>query len=198
MAPRPGFPQKKKTKKLEDKGPLRSRCRITPSTKFRPYLEPEFISFFLKLQHLDLTAPPPPPPETASIAVHQKLGVSCYHPTAMKWEAAAPGGTYCITEHVALFSSVEGKEKKKKTQPPLSLFVPKAHLFLRNVVGEVVTFAAALYATLVAGASARAVPAAAVLEQTRVPFQAQAVRAQARLPHVLGGVTSLEAGSLRG
>lgn len=61
-----------------------------------------------------------------------------------------------------------------------------------------VTFAAALYAALVGGGFARAVPAAAVLQQTRVPFQAQAICAQARLPQVLCRVTSLEAGSLRG
>lgn len=60
-----------------------------------------------------------------------------------------------------------------------------------------VTLAAALDATLVAGAFACTVPAAAVLQQTRVPFQTQAVCAEAGLPHVFSRVTSLEAGSLR-
>lgn len=60
-----------------------------------------------------------------------------------------------------------------------------------------VAFAAALYATFVTGASARAIPAAAVLQQAWVPLQAKAVRAQTWLPHVFGGVAGLEASSLR-
>lgn len=59
-----------------------------------------------------------------------------------------------------------------------------------------VTLAAALYATLVAGAFACAVPAAAVLQQTWVPFQTKAVCAETGLPHVFRGVTSLKAGRL--
>lgn len=60
-----------------------------------------------------------------------------------------------------------------------------------------VAFAAALYAAFVTGALARAVSAAAVLQQARVPLQAKAVCAQTRLPHVFGGVAGLEASSLR-
>lgn len=60
-----------------------------------------------------------------------------------------------------------------------------------------VTLTAALYATLVAGVFAGAVPAAAVLQQTRVPFQTQAVCAETGLPHVFSRVTSLKAGRLR-
>lgn len=59
-----------------------------------------------------------------------------------------------------------------------------------------VTLAAALYAALVVGAFARAVPAAAVLQQTRVPLQTQAVCAETGLPHVFSGVTGLKAGRL--
>lgn len=79
----------------------------------------------------------------------------------------------------------------------LGLLVPQTQLFLGDVEGEVVAFAAALYAAFVAGALARGVPAAAVLQQARVPLQAKAVRAQTRRPHVFGGVARLEAGSLR-
>ena len=60
-----------------------------------------------------------------------------------------------------------------------------------------VALAAALYATLVGAASTRGVPAAAVLQQARVPLQAQAVRAHTGLPQVFSGVTGLEAGRLR-
>lgn len=117
----------------------------------------------------------------------------------MRGKRRLQGKIYRVIEHIALYLSVEeNNDNTKKKRPPLSLFVPQAQLSLRNVVGEVVTFAAALYATLVAGGFARAVPAAAVLQQTRVPFQTQAVCAQAGLPHVLCRVTSLEAGSLRG
>lgn len=114
--------------------------------------------------------------------------------------SGGPRKIYRVIEHIALYLSVEGNNNnnKKGKHPPLSLFVPQAQLSLRNVVGEVVTFAAALYATLVAGGFARAVPVAAVLQQTGVPFQTQAVCAQAGLPHVLCRVTSLEAGRLRG
>lgn len=78
----------------------------------------------------------------------------------------------------------------------LSFLVPQTQLLLGHVEGEVVAFAAALDAAFVAGALARAVSAAAVLQQARVPLQAEAVRAQARLPHVFGGVAGLEARSL--
>lgn len=61
-----------------------------------------------------------------------------------------------------------------------------------------ITLAAALNATLVVGASARAVPATAVLQQTGVPLQTQAVRAQTGLPHVFSGVTRLKTGHLCG
>ena len=60
-----------------------------------------------------------------------------------------------------------------------------------------VTLAAALYATLVVRAFACGVPAAAVLEQTRVPLQTQAVCADTRLPQVFSRVTGLKAGGLR-
>lgn len=79
----------------------------------------------------------------------------------------------------------------------LSFLVPQTQLFLGHVEGEVVAFAAALDAAFVAGALARAVSAAAVLQQARVPLQAKAVRAQTRMPHVFGGVAGLEARSLR-
>lgn len=59
-----------------------------------------------------------------------------------------------------------------------------------------VALAAALYATLVGGAFARGVPAAAVLQQTRVPLQTQAVCAETWLPQVLSRVTGLKAGHL--
>lgn len=78
----------------------------------------------------------------------------------------------------------------------LSFLVPQTQLFLGHVEGEVVAFAAALDAAFVAGALARAVSAAAVLQQAWVPLQAEAVRAQTRLPHVFGGVAGLEARSL--
>lgn len=74
---------------------------------------------------------------------------------------------YCIIEHIALYLSVEEEEEEKtktKQNSQLSLFVPHAQLFLRDVVGEVVAFAAALDAAFVAGGFARAVPAAAVLQ----------------------------------
>lgn len=48
-----------------------------------------------------------------------------------------------------------------------------------------VALAAALYSALVGGAFSRRVPAAAVFEQTGVPLQAQAVRAETGLPQVL-------------
>lgn len=57
--------------------------------------------------------------------------------------------------------------------------------------------AAALYATLVGRAFAHGVPAAAVLEQTRIPLQTQAVCAETWLPQVFSRVTGLEAGRLR-
>lgn len=59
-----------------------------------------------------------------------------------------------------------------------------------------VTLAAALYATLIVRAFACGVPAAAVLQQTWVPLQTQAVRAETRLPQVFSGVTGLKAGRL--
>lgn len=59
-----------------------------------------------------------------------------------------------------------------------------------------VALAAALYATLVGRAFSRGVPAAAVLQQTRVPLQAQAVRTETGLPQVFSRVTRLEAGRL--
>lgn len=59
-----------------------------------------------------------------------------------------------------------------------------------------VALAAALYATLVGGAFARGVPAAAVLQQTRVPLQTQAVCAETWLPQVLSRVTGLKTGHL--
>lgn len=79
----------------------------------------------------------------------------------------------------------------------LSLLVPQTQLFLGDVEGEVVAFAAAFYAAFVTGALARAVPAAAVLQQAGVPLQAKAVCAETWLPHVCGGVAGLEARSLR-
>lgn len=78
----------------------------------------------------------------------------------------------------------------------LGLFIPETELFLRNIVGEMVTLAAALNATLVAGALAHAVPGAAVLQQTWIPLQTKAVCAQTGLPHIFSRVTSLEAGRL--
>jgi len=78
----------------------------------------------------------------------------------------------------------------------LGLLVPKTELFLGNIVSEMVAFAAALYATLVGGAFARGVPAAAVLQQTWVPLQTQAVCTETRLPQVFSRVTRLEAGHL--
>lgn len=56
-----------------------------------------------------------------------------------------------------------------------------------------VALAAAFYATLVGGAFAQAVPASAVLQQTRVPLQAKAVRTETWLPQVLRRVTGLKA-----
>lgn len=79
----------------------------------------------------------------------------------------------------------------------LSFFVPEAELFLGNIVSEMVTFAAALYAALVGRAFARGVPAAAVLQQTRVPLQAKAVCAETRLPQVFSGMAGLKCGHLR-
>lgn len=79
----------------------------------------------------------------------------------------------------------------------LGLLVPQAELFLGNVVSKMVALAAAPDATLVGGAFGCAVPAAAVLQHTRVPFQAQAVRAETRLPQVFSRMTGLKAGRLR-
>lgn len=59
-----------------------------------------------------------------------------------------------------------------------------------------VALAAALYATLVGRAFARGVPAAAVLQQTWVPLQTQAVCAETGLPQVFSRVTGLKAGCL--
>lgn len=59
-----------------------------------------------------------------------------------------------------------------------------------------VALAAALNATFVGGAFARAVPAAAVLQQTWVPLKTQAVCAETRLPQVLRRVAGLKAGHL--
>ncbi len=59
-----------------------------------------------------------------------------------------------------------------------------------------VALAAALYATLVVRAFARGVPAAAVLQQTWVPLQTQAVCAETRLPQVFSRVAGLKAGRL--
>lgn len=59
-----------------------------------------------------------------------------------------------------------------------------------------VSLAAALDATLVGGALARCVPAAAVLQQTRVPLQPQGVRAETWLPQVFSSMTGLKAGQL--
>ncbi len=60
-----------------------------------------------------------------------------------------------------------------------------------------VTLAAALNATLIVRAFACGVPAAAVLQQTWVPLQTQAVCAEAGLPQVFSGVTGLKTGRLR-
>lgn len=79
----------------------------------------------------------------------------------------------------------------------LSLLVPQTQLFLGDVEGEVIAFAAAFYAAFVTGALAHAIPAAAVLQQAGVPLQAKAVCAETWLPHVCGGVAGLEAWSLR-
>lgn len=86
---------------------------------------------------------------------------------------------------------------KTSATQTLGLLVPQAQLFLGNVVGEMVALAAALDAALVGGAFARCIAAAAVLQQTRVPLQTQAVRTEARLPQVFSGMTGLEAGQLR-
>lgn len=59
-----------------------------------------------------------------------------------------------------------------------------------------VSLAAALYATLVVRAFACGVPTAAVLQQTWVPLQTQAVCAETGLPQVFSGVTGLKAGRL--
>jgi len=82
---------------------------------------------------------------------------------------------------------------RSEPRPParLGLLVPQTQLLLGDVVREVEALAAALDAALVGGAFARRVPAAAVLELTRVPLQTQAVRAQTRLPRVFGGVARL-------
>lgn len=59
-----------------------------------------------------------------------------------------------------------------------------------------VALAAALYATLVGRAFAYVVPAAAVLQQTWVPLETQAVCAETGLPQVFNRVTGLKAGNL--
>lgn len=92
------------------------------------------------------------------------------------------------------------KKKKKSSRflnihnKTLGLLVPEAELFLGNIVREMVSFAAALDATLVGGALACCVPAAAVLQQTRVPLQPQGVRAETWLPQVFSSMTGLKAG----
>lgn len=126
------------------------------------YLEPEFIS---------LSSPTSgsrrPTHETASITVTE-AEVWSYRSTATGVKQRLQKNIlYCRT-HCSLFVR-GGRERRNSTPPPhqnrlLSLFVPHAQLFLRDIVGEVVAFAAALDATLVAGGFARAVPAAAVLE----------------------------------
>lgn len=75
----------------------------------------------------------------------------------------------------------------------LGLLVPQTELFLGNVVGEIIAFAAAFYATLVGRAFARGVPATAVLQQTWVPLQTQAVCAETGLPQVFSSVTGWKA-----
>lgn len=115
------------------------------------------------------TSGPPPPPEIASLTVTY-TEVQCLH-LDFEQSLQHPGA--------------------------LNFLVPQTQLFLGHVEGEVVAFAAALYAAFVTGAPARSVSAAAVLQQARVPFQTKAVRAQTRLPHVFGGVASLEARNLR-
>lgn len=60
-----------------------------------------------------------------------------------------------------------------------------------------VALAAAPDAALVCGPFGRAVPAAAVFQQTWVPLQTEAVRAETRLPQVFSRMTGLKAGRLR-
>lgn len=78
----------------------------------------------------------------------------------------------------------------------LGLVVPQTELFLGDVVGEIIAFAAAFYATLVGRAFACGVPATAVLQQTWVPLQTQAICAETGLPQVFSSVTGWEARSL--
>lgn len=59
-----------------------------------------------------------------------------------------------------------------------------------------VALAAALYAALVGRAFARRVPASAVFQQTRVPLQTKAERAETGLPQVFSRMTGLKAGHL--
>lgn len=125
---------------------------------------------------------PPPPPPTPTW--------DSFTDCPINWGPASP----CL-----LWAEWVGDRWRILLQHPgaLSFLVPQTQLPLGHVEGEVVAFAAALDAAFVAGALARAVSAAAVLQQARVPLQAEAVRAQARLPHVFGGVAGLEARSLR-
>lgn len=100
----------------------------------------------------------------------------------------------------ALAGLAKKKKEKKSSRflnihnKTLGLLVPEAELFLGNIVREMVSFAAALDATLVGGALACCVPAAAVLQQTRVPLQPQGVRAETWLPQVFSSMTGLKAG----
>lgn len=66
----------------------------------------------------------------------------------------------------------------------LSLLIPETELFVGDIVGELVAFAAALDAALVGATFACGVTVAAVLEQAGVPLQTQAEAAGAGLPHV--------------
>lgn len=79
----------------------------------------------------------------------------------------------------------------------LGLLIPQTELFLGNIVGEIIAFAAAFYATLVGRAFACGVSATAVLQQTWVPLQTQAKCAETRLPQVFSSMTSWKARRLR-
>lgn len=119
------------------------------------YLEPEFISVSSPTSGSRHGTH-----ETASITI-AGAGVWSYHSTATSGKRQLQKNILNYRTPFSLF--VRGRRKKKQNSL-LSLFVPHAQLFLRDVVGEVVAFAAALDATLVAGGFARVVPAAAVLQ----------------------------------